>query len=107
MIEEDKNRQEEIVEDRLDKKIQPVKVEPVKVEPEVVEQPMEEPANIFDEYEMKIEAEKEQMPVEPAQQAEETKKEQPNNNSPMYMTEDEDLFLDEDERHKKECKKRG
>ena len=111
MIEEDKKRQEE---DRLDKKVQPTKIEPVQVGPVVAEAPIvaeapvveeapiieanPEPANIFDEYEMQIEAEKEQMPLEPAQEA---KKEQPNN-IPMEMQEDEDMDI---ERHKKKYKK--
>jgi hypothetical protein len=109
MIEEDKQRQEA---ERMDKKVQPAKVEPVieaapiveampqlvkevpiveeVPEPEVEEAPImeevPEPANIFDEYEMKIEAEKEQ----------------PNNNIPMEMQEDEDMDM-YGERLKKKC----
>jgi hypothetical protein len=120
MVEEDKKRQEE---DRMDKKVQPIKIEPMKMEPVPEEVPileampqlvketpivetmpvpevetMPEPTNIFDEYEMKIEAEKEQMPVEPVQ---ETKKEQSNNNIPMEMQEDGDLDMYDDRNKKK------
>lgn len=111
MIEEEKNRQEE---DRMDKKVQPAKVEPVKVEPVVTEPanvepvieepektaPMVEeqpavdnpqPTNIFDEYEMQIEVEKQNV------------EEQPNDNMPMGILEDSEIDMDLD-RKKEKCK---
>lgn len=115
MIEEDKKRQED---DRLDKKVQPAKVEPVQVQPvkkepmieptqlqpaEVEQKPVveeappeveaqPEPANIFDEYEMKIEQAKEQKPVETE-----------NNMSPKNRDPEAKADTD-DNRNKKKCK---
>jgi hypothetical protein len=120
MIEEEQRRQDE---DRLDKQIQPAQVQPTPVKPAAEETPIveeapiaeeipimeetpapeqaQQPTNIFDEYEMKIEAEIEQQPVEHIQEAE---IDQPNNNAPLDMMNNEymDLF---DDRHKKKDKK--
>lgn len=111
MVESDKQRQEEASEERMDKNLQPVKVEPIHEGPvieqvpeveqtPVVEQaPMveqQQPSNIFDEYEMKIEEEKAKLPME------ETKKEQKSDNIPMDIMEMDDMEFDyEDDRHKK------
>lgn len=114
LIEEDKKRQEDRVEERLDKKVQPVKIEQPVVEPPkvesiqeqapVVEEPKEE-KNIFDEYETKIEEVKEQKASEAIKPA--TQKSD-NNMAPEHMMQNEDMDMDveaDDLRGKKKCKK--
>ncbi len=107
IIEEEKKRQDE---ERLDKTMQPAKVEQPKAEPMTSETPTmeeepitegtQEPANIFDEYEMKIEVEKDQKSFEPIKK---TMKEQLSNNAQLNRKNNEGIDI-EDGRHKKECK---
>jgi hypothetical protein len=118
LIEEDKKRQDEKIEDRMDKKVQsaqieqpkaqPAEVAPAKVQPIEQQAPLEVPKqekNIFDEYETKIEEVKEQKAVENVKPAAEKNE---NNMAPEQMMQQYDMDIEEEElRGKKKDKKCG